>query len=85
MVYDPEIKRVITRRERRFRDLVLEAKVSGDDAPLGDAAALLTKEVLEGRVKIEAWDGSVDQWIIRVNRLTEWFPELTPIPEVFSE
>ncbi len=80
VVYDTEMKRVITRRERRFRDLVLEAKVSGDEAPLGEAAALLTKEVLEGRIKIEAWDEGVEQWILRVNRLAEWFPELEVNP-----
>ncbi len=80
VVYDPQMKRVITRRERRFRDLVLEAKVSGDDAPLGEAAALLTREVVEGRVKIEAWDESVEQWIVRVNRMAEWFPELEVNP-----
>lgn len=80
VVYDPEMKRVITRRERRFRDLVLEAKVSGDDAPLGEAAALLTKEVVEGRIRIEAWDETVEQWILRVNRMAEWFPELEVNP-----
>jgi ATP-dependent helicase HrpB len=80
VVYDADMKRVVTRRERRFRDLVLEAKVSGDDAPLSDAAALLTKEVLEGRVKIEAWDESVEQWILRVNRMAGWFPELEVNP-----
>jgi ATP-dependent helicase HrpB len=80
VVYDEQSKRVITRRERRFRDLVLEAKVSGDEAPPGEAAALLTKEVLAGRVVIEAWDESVEQWITRVNRLAEWFPELEVNP-----
>ena len=80
VVYDTDMKRVITRKERRFRDLVLEAKVSGDDAPLGDAAALLTKEVVEGRVKIEGWDDVVEQWILRVNRMAEWFPELEVSP-----
>ncbi len=80
VVYDTEMKRVITRRERRFRDLVLEAKVSGDEAPLSEAAALLTKEVLEGRIKIEAWDETVEQWILRVNRMAEWFPELEVNP-----
>lgn len=80
VVYDADMKRVVTRRERRFRDLVLEARVSGDEAPLGEAAALLTKEVLAGRVKIEAWDESVEQWIVRVNRMAEWFPELEVNP-----
>ena len=78
--YDPEIKRVVSRRERRFRDLVLESKSSPDDAPLDAAAALLTKEVLAGRLKLETWDESVEQWITRVNRLAEWFPELEVNP-----
>lgn len=83
VVYDEQQKRVISRRERRFRDLVLEAKSSSDEAPLDAAAALLTKEVLAGRLKLEAWDESVEQWITRVNRLAEWFPELevNPITE----
>jgi ATP-dependent helicase HrpB len=80
VTYDESIKRVVTRRERRFRDLVLEAKTSSDEAPLNEAAALLTKEVLAGRLKLEAWDESVEQWIIRVNRLAEWFPELEVNP-----
>lgn len=80
VTYDEQIKRVVTRRERRFRDLVLETKASSDEAPLDAAAALLTKEVLAGRLKLEAWDDTVEQWIVRVNRLAEWFPELEVNP-----
>jgi ATP-dependent helicase HrpB len=80
VVYDEQAKRVVARRERRFRDLVLEAKAGSDDVPSDEAAALLTKEVLAGRIKIDAWDDSVEQWIIRVNRLAEWFPELEVNP-----
>ena len=80
VVYDEAARRVITRRERRFRDLVLEAKASGDDAPPNEAAALLTKEVLAGRLKLEGWDEAVEQWITRVNRMAEWFPELEVSP-----
>mgnify|MGYP003342721670 CR=1 FL=1 len=78
--YDESIKRVVSRRERRFRDLVLEAKQSSEEAPLNEAAALLTKEVLAGRLKLDAWDEAVEQWILRVNRLAEWFPELEVNP-----
>jgi ATP-dependent helicase HrpB len=80
VVYDEAMKRVVSRRERRFRDLVLEAKAGSDDAPLNEAAALLTNEVLAGRIRLEAWDEAVEQWIIRVNRLAEWFPELEVNP-----
>jgi len=80
VVYDEQARRVISRRERRFRDLVLEAKVSSEDAPLNEAATLLTREVVAGRLKLDAWDETVEQWIIRVNRLAEWFPELAVNP-----
>jgi ATP-dependent helicase HrpB len=80
VVYDEQARRVMTRRERRFRDLVLEAKSGSDDAPLDAAAALLTREVVAGRLKLEAWDDTVEQWITRVNRLAEWFPELEVNP-----
>jgi ATP-dependent helicase HrpB len=47
---------------------------------LNEAAALLTREVTAGRIKLEAWDETVEQWITRVNRLAEWFPELEVNP-----
>jgi ATP-dependent helicase HrpB len=80
VVYDESAKRVIARRERRFRDLVLETKASADDVPYDAAATLLTQQVLAGRIKLEAWDEAVEQWIVRVNRLAEWFPELEVNP-----
>jgi ATP-dependent helicase HrpB len=81
VVYDEQARRVVARRERRFRDLVLEAKSgSDDDVPSNEAAVLLAREVLAGRIKIEAWDENVEQWIVRVNRLAEWFPELEVNP-----
>jgi ATP-dependent helicase HrpB len=81
VVYDEPARRVVARRERRFRDLVLEAKAgSDDDVPSNEAAVLLAREVLAGRIKIEAWDENVEQWIVRVNRLAEWFPELEVNP-----
>jgi len=80
VVYDESAKRVIARRERRFRDLVIEAKANTENVPLNEAAALLTQQVLAGKLKLEAWDEAVEQWIIRVNRLAEWFPELEVNP-----
>ncbi len=73
--FDPAAKRVVARRDRRFRDLVLESKAGSDDVPSTEAAALLSREVVAGRITIDAWDESVEQWILRVNRMAEWFPE----------
>ncbi len=79
---DPQAKRVTVRRQKRFRDLVLEDRESGDAAP--DAAThLLVREVLEGRCPLPQWDESVDQWLARVNTLAKLYPEfgVTPFTE----
>ncbi|MFA6962968.1 MAG: ATP-dependent helicase HrpB [Opitutaceae bacterium] len=83
VVYDTSTRRVIARRERRFRDLVLEAKLTADEPPASEAASLLAREVMAGNILLTEWNENVDQWIVRVNRLAEWFPELevTPITE----
>jgi ATP-dependent helicase HrpB len=83
VTYDPEAKRVVARKEKRFRDLVLESKANSDDVPPDKAAALLAREVLAGRITIDAWDEAVEQWITRVNRMAEWFPEyeVNPVTE----
>ncbi len=83
VVYDESARRVIARRERRFRDLVLESKPTAYEPPASDAAALLARQVLAGNIILTEWNEAVDQWIIRVNRLAEWFPELevTPITD----
>lgn len=83
VVYDTQARRVVARRERRFRDLVLESKPTADEPPASDAAALLAREVLAGNITLGEWNENVDQWIVRVNRLAEWFPELevTPITD----
>lgn len=73
--YDATQRRVVTRVERRFRDLVLEAK-ERDDAPSDAASRLLAEEVAAGRLELEKWDAPVDAWIRRVNFLAKHCPEL---------
>jgi ATP-dependent helicase HrpB len=73
--FDPALRRVVARRYRRFRDLVLEEKLT-DDVPKDEAAKILAREIVEGRCKLNEWSDAVDQWILRLNRLAEWMPEL---------
>lgn len=80
VTYDAAAKRVVARRERRFRDLVLESRSGSDDVPQDEAATLLAREVLAGRIRVDAWEESAEEWITRVNRLAEWFPELEVNP-----
>jgi ATP-dependent helicase HrpB len=72
--FDCTARRVIARRTVRFHDLVLRAKET-DEVPLDRAAELLAEQVEQGSCTLKNWDDAVDQWIIRVNLLAEWFPE----------
>lgn len=76
---DPMTRRVVARREKRFRDLVLESR-DGAEPPEGQAAAILAREVIAGKIVIKEWTEAVEQWITRVNRFAEWFPEYEAHP-----
>ena len=80
VIYDATMRRVIARNERRFRDLVLETKQTADEPETGQAAALLAKEVVAGRITLTEWNEAVEQWIVRVNCLAKWWPELEVNP-----
>src|SRR5215468_3532153 len=75
VVYDPTLRRVVARDETRFRDLVLEERLS-NSPPADEAARILAREVAASRCSLQNWNEAVEQWILRVNRLREWMPEL---------
>jgi ATP-dependent helicase HrpB len=77
--FDATQRRVVTRTERRFRDLVLE-HAERDAGPSDEASRLLAEEVLAGRLVLERWDEQVDAWIRRVNFLARHCPELAVHP-----
>jgi ATP-dependent helicase HrpB len=83
VVFDPTLRRVVARVEKRFRDLILEEKLS-DHPPAEEAARILSREVAAGRLVLEKWDESVEQWILRVHRLREWMAELE-LPAIGDE
>ena len=73
--FDPVTRRVQKKRELLFRDLVLQsAKL---DAPADEnASELLAKEVIAERCPLAHWSHEVEQWIVRLNCLSQWYPEL---------
>jgi ATP-dependent helicase HrpB len=82
-VYDEAGRRVYGERRELFRDLVLESK--RNDSPPADAAAeLLAMEVVKGRLVLKNWDAEVEQWIVRVNCLAGWCPDLG-LPAISGE
>jgi ATP-dependent helicase HrpB len=74
VTFDSTQRRVLARRTTRFRDLVLRVEQS-DNVPLQEAATLLAQEVEAGTCTLKLWDNAVDQWILRLNLLAEWYPE----------
>ena len=74
--WDETRRRVVARRETRFRDLVLEAKESDQNVNLDRAAEILAEKVLTGELVLKNWDHSVEQWTARLLLLGRAMPEL---------
>lgn len=72
---DEATRRVVARVGRYYHDLCLAMR-SGGTPSEGEAARLLADEVQAGRCTLRHWNEEVDQWIFRVNCLSEWCPEL---------
>ena len=81
--YDAGTKRVYAEEQLRFRDLAIGARRI--EPPPADAAAhLLTEEVLAGRLALNDWDDHLEQWILRLNHLSQWCPELA-LPSISED
>jgi len=68
---------------RYYHDLCLESRTGGTP-PEADAARLLADEIQAGRCALKHWNEEVDQWLLRVNCLAEWCPELG-VPVITAE
>jgi ATP-dependent helicase HrpB len=80
--FDKSQNRVVVRRAKVFRDLILENR-DRDAEPGPAASSCLAEQVLEGNLRLNAWDDAVEQWLHRVNFLTRLCPEqnLPPMGE----
>ena len=81
--YDPSLRRVVARSERRFRDLVLSSTDQGEP-DLNRSAELLAAEVVAGRLNLKGWDAVVENWILRVNFVARHCPD-AEVPEIDEE
>jgi ATP-dependent helicase HrpB len=75
VVLDTVSMRVRAEELVRFRDLIVTAR-RVEPPPVEAAARLLAEEVIAGRLQLSKWDHGVEQWILRLNRLAEWCPDL---------
>jgi len=74
-LFDSNLRRVVTRRTRLFRDLVLDFTEQDCTDPEA-AGRLLADEVLSGRCPLKNWDDAVEQWFVRLACLRQWMSEL---------
>jgi ATP-dependent helicase HrpB len=77
--YDATTKRVYADEQLRFRDLAI-ANRRVEPPPLDESARLLAEEVIAGRLVLKEWTDEVDQWIVRLNCLVKWCPDLGLVP-----
>ena len=75
LIFDAAQRRVVARHFTRFRDLVLSVHDS-DDLPADEAATILAREVVAGTCPLKNWNNDIEQWILRLNLLSQWCPEL---------
>lgn len=78
--YDEATKRVYAAEMIYFRELALSSK-RVEPPPADAAARLLAEQVVSGKLTLNNWDNSVEQWIIRLNSLSGWCPEFE-LPEI---
>jgi ATP-dependent helicase HrpB len=83
VAFDTVAMRVRSEDVLQFRDLVIASR-RVEPAPADAAARLLAEEILAGRLRLPKWDHTVEQWILRLNRLAEWCPDLS-LPSIGTE
>jgi ATP-dependent helicase HrpB len=82
-VFDSVARRVQAQDVLTFRDLTVTSRPV--EPPPADAAArLLAEEVVAGRLQLPNWDHGVEQWIVRLNLLAHWCPDLQ-LPPIHEE
>ncbi|MDZ4816835.1 MAG: ATP-dependent helicase HrpB [Verrucomicrobiota bacterium] len=81
--WDDSARRVVSEKKIMFRDLTLES-VRSEVVPQTEAAHVLATEVLKKNLTLKEWSPEVEQWILRLNCLAQWCPDLG-LPTVSSE
>ncbi len=73
--YDSTARRIYAEEQLLFRGLTLDKRAI-EPPPPEAAARLLAEEVLAGRLALTEWGHAIEQWILRLNLLSEWCPDL---------
>jgi ATP-dependent helicase HrpB len=83
VVFDSTTRRVQADQVVLFRGLIVSTRRI-EPAPPDAGARILADEVLSGRLQLPTWDHGVEQWILRLNLLARWCPDLQ-LPPIEGE
>ncbi len=73
-VFDEQQRRVLARRQQKFRDLILVEEDSLD-VPKDQAAHLLTQKIMDESLQLKNWGDDVKDFIARINFVASNCPE----------
>lgn len=75
LFFDNSINRVMWKKEKKYRDLILES-MTFEAAPSTEASAVLAAALAEGDLPLPTWKEEADPWIARLRWLAIHYPEL---------
>lgn len=75
LCFDTMTHRVISKKEKIFRDLMLES-ITRDVAPSAEASAVLAQGIMEAELPLPTWNEESPPWIHRWQWLHRFHPEL---------
>jgi len=78
--YDVAAKRVVCTRSICYHDLPLEDE-RVEPPPADESARILVEQILAGKIPLNKWDDQIEQWLLRLDNLSQWCPEWS-YPEV---
>ena len=79
VTFDGIARRVSAEELVKFRDLTVSTR-RVEPPPTDAAAKMLAAEVVQKRLTLRNWDDSIEQWILRLNLLAKWCPDLGLTP-----
>jgi len=75
LFFDTSINRVVWKKEKIYRDLVLES-IQQDAPPSLEASHVLAEALAQGDLPLPTWGDEVDVWVDRLRWVVHFYPEL---------
>ena len=72
--FDKQRRRVITESITKFMDLVIDINVLKNTSN-AESANILASEIIDGKLKLKGWNDKCNSWILRVEFVSQCFPE----------